>query len=213
MVIGQTSKFIEGFKTFSADDELMLANIKQALNYSSDNLSIPDAKLNLSKNNDTTTPTKPTNAYVYPNPSKTEPTEPEESDEPRRTEPRKTESGGTYPSRTQPLRKELNSESFKDIKKEEDEEESSDEESEASDASDKGKEQIDGFQGSLELEGRNLKNILLALLLSFVGYLVVYASVHNYIPINDISPQLKKFKNLVYGGIFFMLCYICLEVF
>jgi hypothetical protein len=75
------------------------------------------------------------------------------------------------------------------------------------------KEKIEGFQGSVEIEGRNLKNVLLALLLSFIGYLVVYASMNNYIPIGDISPQLKKFKHLVYGGIFFIIAYICLEVF
>lgn len=75
------------------------------------------------------------------------------------------------------------------------------------------KGQIEGFQGSVEIEGRNLKNVLLALLLSFIGYVIVYASMNNYIPIGDISPQLKKFKNLVYGGIFFIIAYICLEVF
>jgi len=75
------------------------------------------------------------------------------------------------------------------------------------------KERIEGFQGSVAIESRNLKNVLLALLLSFVGYLVVYASMNNYIPIAEISPQLKKFKNLIYGGVFFVIAYICLEVF
>jgi hypothetical protein len=75
------------------------------------------------------------------------------------------------------------------------------------------KERIEGFQGSVAIESRNLKNVLLALLLSFVGYLVVYASMNNYIPIAEISPQLKKFKNLIYGGVFFVIAYICLEIF
>lgn len=71
----------------------------------------------------------------------------------------------------------------------------------------------EGFQGSSMLEAKNLKNILLALLLSFIGYLVVYAYKHDYIPIKDISPQLVKFKHLVYGGLFFIIAYICLEIF
>jgi len=71
----------------------------------------------------------------------------------------------------------------------------------------------EGFQGSSMLEAKNLKNILLALLLSFIGYLVVYAYKHDYIPIKDISPQLVKFKHLVYSGLFFIIAYICLEIF
>ena len=71
----------------------------------------------------------------------------------------------------------------------------------------------EGFQGSSMLEAKNLKNILLALLLSFIGYLVVYAYKHDYIPIKDISPQLVKFKHLVYSGLFFIISYICLEIF
>ena len=63
------------------------------------------------------------------------------------------------------------------------------------------------------MEAKNLKNLLLALLLSFIGYLVVYAYKHDYIPIKDISPQLVKFKHLVYGGLFFIIAYICLEIF
>jgi hypothetical protein len=71
----------------------------------------------------------------------------------------------------------------------------------------------EGFQGSSMLEAKNLKNLLLALLLSFIGYLVVYAYKHDYIPIKDISPQIVKFKHLVYGGLFFIIAYICLEIF
>ena len=71
----------------------------------------------------------------------------------------------------------------------------------------------EGFQGSSMLEAKNLKNILLALLLSFIGYLVVYAYKHDYIPIKDISQQLVKFKHLVYSGLFFIISYICLEIF
>ena len=69
------------------------------------------------------------------------------------------------------------------------------------------------FQGSTILEKQGLKRILLALLISFIAYLVVHMCINNVIPINDISPQLKKFKNLIYGFLFFIITYLCLEIF
>ena len=67
MVVGKTSNFVEGFKSFTADDDLMLANLKQALNYSADNLSIPDSNLKLSSNkNWTTIGRKPFNPLEIP---------------------------------------------------------------------------------------------------------------------------------------------------
>jgi len=52
MVLGKISNFTEGFQSFTADDELMIANLKQALEYSKESLSIPDpsSKLNLLNN-------------------------------------------------------------------------------------------------------------------------------------------------------------------
>ena len=246
MVVGRTSNFAEGFKSFTADDDLMLANLKQALNYSAENLSIPDAKLNLpsttAKNSNTIKPrSTPTATMGMATPTATmgmaTPTATMGMATPTTT------MGMIKPTATMGM-----GESFRDIKKVSngsqnstrvyDEDESNDEENavleeeeyvnkfeEEEDEKEEEKERsttrrqhqvkehIEGFQGSVEIEGRNLKNVLLALLLSFIGYLVVYASMNNYIPINDISPQLKKFKNLVYGGIFFIIAYICLEVF
>ena len=72
---------------------------------------------------------------------------------------------------------------------------------------------IEGFRGSQIIEGRNLKNVLLALLISFIGYIVAMSSIKNYIPIVEYAPHMKKFKHLIYVGIFFMITYICLEVF
>ena len=71
----------------------------------------------------------------------------------------------------------------------------------------------EGFLGSLEIESRNVRNILLALLLSCIGYLVVYSMINNLLPLDDISPQLKKFKRVIYASLFFLITYICLEVF
>jgi hypothetical protein len=72
---------------------------------------------------------------------------------------------------------------------------------------------IEGFHGSQIIEGRNLKNILLALLISFIGYIVAMTSIKNYIPISEYAPHMKKFKNLIYVGIFYIIVYMCLEVF
>ena len=71
----------------------------------------------------------------------------------------------------------------------------------------------EGFRGSMEIESKEMRTILLALLLSCIGYLVVYSMGNNLLPLDEISPQLKKFKGLVYAGLFFLIAYICLEVF
>jgi len=268
MVVGRTSNFVEGFKSFTVDDELMLANLKQALNYSAENLSIPDAKLNLPSTTKQSSNNKNNNNTIRPR--RTSPQEPTTTMPVSMDSPMPTgmgsSMGSTMPTgmgsgmgSTMPTGmgsgmnssmgsgRNVNGESFKDIKKVSsgsqnstrvyDEDESDDEEDavleeeeypnrfeeEAEEKEERehsttrrqhqAKGQIEGFQGSVEIEGRNLKNVLLALLLSFIGYVIVYASMNNYIPIGDISPQLKKFKNLVYGGIFFIIAYICLEVF
>jgi hypothetical protein len=79
--------------------------------------------------------------------------------------------------------------------------------------SDEDEDTIEGFNGSQIIEGRYLKNILLALLISFIGYIIVILATKNVIPIAEYAPHMKKFKNLIYIGIFFMITYICLEVF
>ena len=39
------------------------------------------------------------------------------------------------------------------------------------------------------------------------------SSIKNLLPINEYAPHLKKFKNLIYVGIFFLISYMCLEIF
>jgi hypothetical protein len=73
--------------------------------------------------------------------------------------------------------------------------------------------EVEGFRGSVEIKSRQMRNILLALLLSCIGYLVVYSMGTNLLQLDDISPQLRKFKKLIYAGLFFGIAYICLEVF
>ena len=40
MVSGNTSKYVEGFESFAVDDEIMLANLKQAMDYTKANKKI-----------------------------------------------------------------------------------------------------------------------------------------------------------------------------
>jgi hypothetical protein len=320
MVYGKTSKYVEGFKSFTSDDDLMLANLKQALNYSEDNLSIPDANLNLSKKAKTNPNTNP-NATSNPNVNpRTTSSNSNNSNNSKQNNKNKMNENGIMPTGMQPMKppstttttmaqtantlpqsvqqqvmqtqpqiktkskdksKDNSKNTFKDIDRfqnhmkynknnndtynndDTDDTDDNDEDdnillensgtklgntllensgteiantllensgTEFDNTDDKDtentnnngrhnktrrhikKRSIEGFQGSVEIESRNLKNVLLALLLSFIGYLVVYASINNYIPINEISPQMKKFKNLIYGGVFFIIAYICLEV-
>jgi hypothetical protein len=287
MVVGRTSNYAEGFKSFTADDELMLANLKQALNYSADNLSIPDANLNIpinsvnqnpvttqyngninpiksnlnsktklddnSKSNSvaliqsgtstkttlpsgttipskTTIPIIPTNTYAIPTMQNMETTNTYGIPTMQNMETTNTYGIPTMQN-METTNTKVSKSQFRDIKSLVDEEDQDEDENEETILDEEEHENVfeeemeerrnktrrqshmEGFQGSVEIESRNLKNVLLALLLSFIGYLVVYASMNNFIPITDISPQLKKFKNLVYGGLFFIIAYICLEVF
>ena len=273
MVVGRTSNFIEGFKSFTADDDLMLANLKQALEYSKEDLAIPDAKskLNLpsSKNSSsnlntnipsttmpimmstTTTPaiTKSTmdmnmnknmdknmnknmdknmdmdtNMNMNKNMNTTRANLAMEREtmptKPKTTMPETFKNGkGNGKANGKSNGKGNNiEEKFRDVKMVrnivEDEDIDDDESTDLDDDEiDEGEKMIEGFQGSIKLESRFARNILLALLLTAIGYLVVHSSMNNLIPLGDISPQLKKFKNLIYGGLFFLIAYICLEVF
>lgn len=251
MVVGRSSSFIEGFKSFTADDDLMLANLKQALEYSKEDLAIPDAKskLNLpsSKNTNTNTnmpsttmpsSTMPssTMAAMATIPSTTKPI----------STPAITKSGmnvnknmnknmNTMPTKPETTMPETfknvmgnkkdnkkGEEKFRDVKmvrnivEDDGEDGMEDEDSNADldeDEMDEGEKMIEGFQGSIKLESQFARNILLALLLTAIGYLIVHSSMNNLIPLAEISPQLKKFKNMIYGGLFFLIAYICLEVF
>ena len=49
-----TSKYVEGFTLFTADDEIMLSNLKQAINYSKQNLAISDVVTPTEKSASTT---------------------------------------------------------------------------------------------------------------------------------------------------------------
>ncbi len=72
---------------------------------------------------------------------------------------------------------------------------------------------VEGFQGSRIIESRSMKNLLLSLLIAFIGYITAVAAMKNIIPIAEYIPDFKRFKNIIYGLIFFGIVYLCLEVF
>ena len=275
MVLGNSSKFTEGFTSFTADDDLMIANLKQALNYSKEQVAIPDPSINLKyqpnepipvntniSNNlpsklNSTTPSIPTTTNQVGMPTNmmlaTTTTSPAGRLGSATTTTSPAGRMGSATTTTSPAGGKMGGgkmggdlekgkilsglSAFKNIPKvvddmEDDESDNNDEtvldeedytntfEEEAQEAQHKrnktrrGKEHIEeGFRGSMEIQSRNLRNILLALLLSCIGYLIVYSMSNNLLPLDEISPQLKKFKKLIYGGLFFLIAYICLEVF
>lgn len=294
MVLGNSSKFTEGFTSFTADDDLMIANLKQALNYSKENVAIPNPSINISSSNSsynsgsnsgsiptstfnmvnsnkvntksnlslsnsnmlqrnntlptaisamesnipTTTPSFTMLTQSSPTNSNMETKMDMESDMVQNTTtPQITMSINTKPEATQIYNTSSsnNVEKFNTIKRvlnngdENNDEDSDNEEDATLEEEDKTNEfentikkksttrrqsdRIEGFRGSLEIESKEMRNILLALLLSCIGYLVVYSMGKNLLPLDDISPQLRKFKGLIYTGLFFLITYICLEVF
>ena len=71
----------------------------------------------------------------------------------------------------------------------------------------------EGFQGSQYIECQTLRKMLIALLITFLGYMVILSFTNNLIPISTYAPHLKPFKHFIYGGLFFLIVYLCLEVF
>ena len=312
MVIGNESKYIEGFESFTIDDELMLSNLKQALQYTKENKSINDKS---EDGTDTPSNTKPKiTKGNYKNPTTTKSSEMNSSEmnsssipvQPLPPIPSLKSIFNTgipgVPTTTFPNSMNINnprfiansvnknptttlaSSSFKNIKNKfenvnqnekdiedeikndnsqshvnpymnesmqdimdmrkkdknndnknnindetdsemEDEEDEEDNENYKNYKNNNNKiegfrskhnsrnDSIEGFHGSQIVEARYLKHILLALLISFIGYIICMSSIKNYLPINEYAPHLKKFKNLIYVGIFFVITYMCLEIF
>jgi len=81
------------------------------------------------------------------------------------------------------------------------------------DVDESNEEYEEGFKGSKYIEHKFFKKILLALLITFMGYILILSSINNLIPISTYTPHLKQFKHLIYGFVFFLITYLCLEVF
>ena len=72
---------------------------------------------------------------------------------------------------------------------------------------------IEPFIGSTIIESVSMRNILLALLITFLSYIVAFTAMRNLLPITTWFPELKKFKNFIYWGLLFLVVYLCLEMF
>ena len=287
MVLGNISKYVEGFESFTADDEMMLANLKQALNYTKSNMAISDVNTKLSSTNglgnlprqpNTTRPEPivapippelrplptftnqtPSNTIIRSSPpvNTTTSSSSKMNSMPTQNNTMKNTNSSSkmnsMPTQTNSMKN--NTSSFKNIsnpaRKEQDlknparkededndeeqdlknparkEQEESDEESDeeqdlenparknsskSSELSDD-EDDFEGFQGSQQIEGNTLKKMLLALLITFLGYMLILSAMNNLIPIATYAPHLKQFKHFIYGGLFFLIVYLCLEVF
>jgi hypothetical protein len=256
MVLGNTSKFVEGFESFTADDEMMLANLKQAVNYTKAKMAISDVNNKLSSvgSSSTTFPTLPNmteSNNMEPNapesrpmsfssstPSTTFPTRIINSStemsklntKTTTSEPMTTKPMTTKPMTTKYNTMKNNSSKFENIKKQDleqdlenparkDEEEGEEEEEQdlenpaRKEEEDEEENFQEGFQGSQQIEGVTLKKMLLALLITFIGYMLIISATNNIIPIATYAPHLKQFKHFIYGSLFFVIVYLCLEVF
>ena len=255
MVSGRQSHFVEGFKTITIDDEVLLDNIRNAVNMSIEASNEP--KTMTKKNNKkmaTPEPTPTSGMASEPMPTTTLGLTSEEessmssgdmgsemgsemgsgmgsgdmgSGEMKSKSPFKNvnsrnnkRNGGKVISgkvigemeeeepvnRFEEERKRKQKERQKELDNEDNQESENDKEDEIEDVE-------EGFSGSRILEASSMKNILLAVLIAFIGYVIAMASMKNVLPIAEISPDLKRFKNLIYVGLFFLIVYLCLEIF
>jgi hypothetical protein len=266
MVVGNTSKYVEGFESFTADDEIMLANLKQAVNYTKANMAISDVSKQLSTINkpimsipETTKappPEPPSNRQINtPLPTNSNSvmrTNPTLSSTSNNSSIKKNNSAMTSNSKKnmtedmtddidmsddmaddmdndmandmaddmaddmaeEDMDKNMYNESMnknknmnnQSMNKNMDEEDMDDETMDDEDIE-------EGFRGSQNIEHQTLRKMLLALLITFLGYMLILGFTNNLIPITTYAPELKQFKHLIYGGFFFLIVYICLEIF
>ena len=219
MVSGYESKYMEGFAVVKGDEQPNKINDRNPLKPTTTKPTTTQpttTKANTSTTKANTTTTKANTTTTQPttaNTSTTQPTTANTSNtittkaNPSTTKAKKTIKGPN---------KFANIEYVKNTDYDDDDDNDSDEYFDNDDDDsdeDTNEDTIEGFNGSQIIEGRYLKNILLALLISFIGYIIVILATKNVIPIAEYAPHMKKFKNLIYMGIFFMITYICLEVF
>jgi hypothetical protein len=257
MVVGNTSKYVEGFESFTLDDEMMLANLKQAVNYTKANMAISDVEMKLTNttptiknsppikpqgrtiNSDIPMPTNSKNNTVIRN-SPTIPITDTSSKNTTTTKPNtistKTDNSddmNTMPDETDAMEDDMDD--MDDMSDEPDDMPvntmsntmpvntmsntmpantmpANTMPADMTDAMD-GEDSDEGFQGSQQIESQTLRKMLLSLLITFLGYMLILSFTNNLIPISTYAPHLKPFKHFIYGGLFFLIVYLCLEVF
>jgi len=223
MVSGMTPKYVEGFTLFTADDEIMLSNLKQAINYSKQNLAISDVVTPTEKSASTT---KSASGGFAPSASAS-PTEGSTVGvssggvssggvSSSGTNVSGPPSGGTSVSGPTSINKFKNTkgkqekfanknkdkyEEYKDKYEEfqqfqeEDQSEYKKKKREQFKSNEEEEEDEEGFQGSQQLNLDTTKKLLLSLLITFFGYVVlIYGPEENIISM-FIKPVI--FKNII----------------
>lgn len=265
MVSGKQSRYVEGFKNITIDDDVLLDNIKNAINMSieGNNSGVGAGSQTMNKNPTITkkmtvpTPTSgkssepmPTSTLGLTNSNEMSEANPEPTYESESTTEEETNIKSPFANinnRIEKTKKNNNKSKImsgkviggmdeeepvnrfqeddeNDMENEKQEitkkkamrnaelKEKNNEDEDGKDENDKD-EIEEGFSGSKILEANSMKNLLLAVLIAFIGYVIAMASMKNFLPITEISPDLKRFKNLIYVGLFFIIVYLCLEVF
>ena len=228
MVVGNTSKYVEGFETFTVDDEMMLANLKQAVNYTKANMAIGDVnkKLSTEITNNSPPPIAPKSRIINSDIPLSTKSKTNTIERKAPTLPENSSSITTKNNKNNKIDSEVDGDGEVDeesgdaeVDGEADMEvdgESGDAEADADGEAtgmDNDEDSEEGFQGSQYIESQTLRKMLLALLITFLGYMVILSFTNNLIPISTYAPHLKPFKHFIYGGLFFLIVYLCLEVF
>ena len=237
MVVGNTSKYVEGFESFTADDEMMLANLKQAVNYTKANMAISDVDKELSNvnrnNNNNSPPPVPKGRTInsdIPIATKSKnntierkaPTLPRNNISNKNNKNNKnnnnnnnnmvTNMGGNKGGmKSNNMNNDMDIDDDMNDNMNMDNDMNNDMDNDMDMDNDEDIEE--GFQGSQHIECQTLRKMLIALLITFLGYMVILSFTNNLIPISSYAPHLKPFKHFIYGGLFFLIIYLCLEVF
>ena len=243
MVVGNTSKYVEGFESFTVDDEIMLANLKQAVNYTKANMEISNIDNNTSNSNNKNSmtvmpPITPQGRTIKTDMSSTKKSN--NSINKTQTLPMNAKStknntmgddigddmvtsmgGNKGGSKASSMNDDMGNDMVTSVggNKGGSKNSSMDDDMDDDMTDDMADDMADdedveeGFQGSQQIECQTLRKMLIALLITFIGYMLILGFTNNLIPITTYAPELKQFKHLIYGGFFFLIVYICLEIF
>ena len=242
MVLGTTSKYVEGFTLFTADDEIMLANLKQAINYSKQNVAISNVPelpatipQNVLKNSPNqmssgvpAMPVSQMSSGVPANPasqmSSGVPASP--ASQMSSGVPAAPASVNNFKNTKTKKEKFTNNRNNKIYDEDDDDDDNDDNEKFINDErddeekkdnfKDKGEEEDEeGFQGSQQINLDTTKKLLLSLLITFFGYVILICG-HKYHYLDTLMKQLNIkniTKNIQCCAIFFVIVYLCIYMF
>ena len=241
MVVGISSNFIEGFEDITVDDNILLNNFKKAIEHTKLNKQITDPiSLNNNYSGQMPGPGAMPSAMPGPGampgamPSAMPSTMPGQSAQPTLSIPPLPSTQATMQSINKfnniPKLQGKHSNqrnhgnqikaAFADIKNDVEDDDDEDDDDDDDDDDDeehftqrKQLQNIEPFYGSKIIESSTMKNLLLALLITFLAYIVAYIAMKDLFAIVKYLPHIKKFKNFIYWALLFGVIYLCLELF